>query len=163
MRTEEEMMEYIKKHYRKMNMEKKKMTKTEAFEYLKNRKIYVNGKTAAIQRKLFKAGFAWGMDKTTKYEDKLFLFTYENALLSLTHSSDMNYFRGHKNTEISAEEILAIEIQEEKPNYEKELAKMAQPIREYMRKHNISGRLVVSQYSIAVEDLRFIYPNNPED
>lgn len=144
-------------------MVKKKMTKTEAFEYLKNRKIYVNGKSAEIQKILFKAGFSWDWDKTTKYEGKPFIFTYEEALFHLTHSSDMTYFRNHKNTEISAEEILAIEIQEEKPKHDEELYKLAQPIREYMRKHNISGRLVVSQCSITVEDLRFIYPNNPED
>lgn len=40
-------------------MEKKKMTKEAAIELLKNRKVYVNGKSAEIQEKLFELGFKW--------------------------------------------------------------------------------------------------------
>lgn len=137
------------------------MTKTEAFEYLKNRKIYVNGKTAAIQRKLFKIGFAWERGTIVSNEEMPFLYTYYNGTLG--RGCSMLSFTSTPGSEISADEILAIEIQEEKPKHDEELYKLAQPIREYMRKHNISGRVVLSQCSIAVEDLRFIYPNNPED
>lgn len=160
-RTTEEMMEYIKKHYKTKNMEKKKMTKKEAFEYLKDRKIYVNGKSIEIQMKLFEVGFAWPLSgKTVRYADRPFLYTNTNHL---TSGDDMYAFTSNAALEISAEEILAIEIAEEKPNYDEALRRIAQPIREYMRNHNISGRLVVTKSSIAVEDMRFIYPNNSDD
>lgn len=140
---------------------KKKMTKKEAFEYLNDRKIYVNGKSKEIQKKLFEAGFHWICGSIlVQYENIPFLYTHSSWI---TYGSNMIDFVLSSKTEISAEEILAIEIQEEKPKYEEELAKMAQPIRDYMRKHNISGRFVVCQSSIAVEDMRFIYPNNSED
>ena len=157
-RSSEEKMEYIKKHYKTKNMEKKKMTKKEAFEYLKDRKIYVNGKSIEIQMKLFEVGFAWPLSgKTVRFADRPFLYTNPNYL---TSGEDMCAFTSNAALEISAEEILAIEIAEEKPNYDEELGRIAQPIREYMRNHNISGRLVVSKSSIAIEDMRFIYPEN---
>lgn len=138
-------------------MEKKKMTKEEAFEYLKNRKIYVNGKSTEIQKKLFACGVQWKSGGTNICDYGNYYVINSHGLL--THCDGMrSYWECLINEEISAEEILAIEIQEEKPKYEEELAKMAQPIRDYMRKHNISGRLVVCQSSIAVEDMRFIYP-----
>ena len=160
-RTYEQMMEYIKKHYRKNNMEKKKMTKEEAFEYLKDRKIYVNGKSAEIQKKLFEVGFTWAKGKVVSYEEMPFLFTYVNG--TLIHGCSMLTFSTTSYSEISAEEILAIEIEEEQTKHDKELYKMAKPIRDYMRKHDIVGRVVVSACNIAVEDLRFIYPNTSED
>ena len=157
-----EMMEYIKKHYKTEKMEKKKMTKKEAFEYLKDRKIYVNGKSAEIQKKLFEVGFTWTKGQLLSYEGMPFLYTSVNGG-TLIHGSSMRTFSTTCNSEISAEEILSIEIVEEKPKHDEELYKLAQPIREYMRKHNILGRVVVSPSYIAVEDLRFIYPNTSED
>ena len=41
------------------DMEKKKMTKAEAFEYLKDAKIYVDRQIEAVLEKLFKIGFTW--------------------------------------------------------------------------------------------------------
>ena len=143
-RTTKEMMEYIKKHYKTENMEKKKMTKKEAFEYLKNRKIYVNGKSAEIQKKLFEVGFTWTPGQLVSHEEMPFLYTSVNGG-TLIHGSSMRTFSTMCNSEISAEEILAIEIVEGKPKYDEELKNMSQPIREYMRNHNISGRGVVTK------------------
>lgn len=86
------------------------MTKNEVIELLENRKVYVNGKSAEIQKKLFELGWAWsdtphdGVD----YTEHPFLYIYAGG--KITHGENMRYFIENINTEISAEEILAIEV-----------------------------------------------------
>lgn len=93
-------------------MEKKKMTKAAAIELLKNRKVYVNGKSAEIQEKLFELGFEWeNHGKSTLYCYNPFLFTMEDKYI--TTNDDMIGFVSSKKTEISAEEILAICVVDE--------------------------------------------------
>lgn len=90
-------------------MEKKRMTKQEAIELLKNRKVYVNGKSAEIQRKLFELGWKWRDNSNKIYlNNASFLYIYSN--MKITCGDDMRVYFGSSLKEISAEEILAIEV-----------------------------------------------------
>lgn len=91
------------------------MTQKEIAKFLANTKVYVNGKSKEIQEKLFSLGYYWSVGKGTEVanEDKPFLFIYKNH--DITYGRDMCNFIQHENSEISAEEILSLELTE--PSY----------------------------------------------
>ena len=87
------------------------MTKKEAIEFLRESKVYVNGKSKEIQEKLFSLGYGWSTNgKQVIYTDKPFLFIQENS--KITCGSDMEYFKSHEYREITSEELLSIQITE---------------------------------------------------
>ena len=89
------------------------MTQKEIDKFLANTKVYVNGKSKEIQEKLLSLGYKWNNgDTNVGYTGAPFLFIYTD--MSFARSSDMVYFGNHKNKEISAEEILSIELTEPK-------------------------------------------------
>lgn len=93
----------------------KKMTKAEAFEYLKGKKVYVAGKSGEIQEVLFKAGFSWDKSSASqKIESTDAPFLYMGNEGSLMYGTSMEFFIRDTNEEISADDILSIEIVEEK-------------------------------------------------
>lgn len=91
------------------------MTLKEIRKIIDNTKVYVNGKSRKIQKKLFSFGYTWPGNDPTKVdcEDKPFLFIHKEGYIS--YGDDMNFFKEHKNKEISADEILSLEITE--PSY----------------------------------------------
>ena len=91
------------------------MTLKEIRKILDNTKVYVNGKSRAIQKKLFSFGYKWQITNSTEVRniESPFLFIYSDGHIS--HSNDMDYFSEHQNREISADEILSLEITE--PSY----------------------------------------------
>lgn len=91
------------------------MTQKEIEEFLDNTKVYVNGKSKEIQEKLFSFGYKWVGNGPTEvqFTEKPFLFIYDNGYISYT--SDMSYFVMHPNREITADEILSLEVTE--PSY----------------------------------------------
>ena len=99
----------------------KKMTKAEAFEYLKGKKVYVAGKSGEIQEVLFKAGFSWdGSSASQKIESTNEPFLYIGDEGSLMYGSNVEFFIRDTNEEISADDILSIEIVENtKPDCER--------------------------------------------
>ena len=90
------------------------MTREEIRKILDNTKVYVNGKSKEIQEKLFSFGYGWGGRNHTEvsYVNEPFLFIYKQ---NITHSNDMHTFIECKHREISADEILSLEITE--PSY----------------------------------------------
>ena len=90
------------------------MTQKEIDKFLANTKVYVNGKSKEIQEKLFSFGYGWGVRNHTEvsYVNEPFLFIYKQ---NITHSNDMHTFIECKHREISADEILSLEITE--PSY----------------------------------------------
>ena len=87
------------------------MTRKEIKKVLDNTKVYVNGKTAEIQEKLFSFGYQWANNKDNVVNtNKPFLFIREKG--TITCSSDMEWFINHENKEITAEEILSLELTE---------------------------------------------------
>ena len=92
------------------------MTQKEIDKFLANTKVYVNGKSKEIQEKLFSLGYMWNEDSTGTvvcHTEAPFLFIYEDKVITM--SNDMDLFCSHENSEITAEEILSLEITE--PTY----------------------------------------------
>lgn len=87
------------------------MTKEEIKKFLDNTKVYVNGKSEEIQKKLFSFGYKWRGEKVEVLnEDKPFLFISNKDWIK--YSDDMFFFKNHKFTEITAEQILSLELTE---------------------------------------------------
>lgn len=91
------------------------MTKEEIRKFLDNTKVYVNGKSREIQEKLFSFGYDWSPinNRVVIHTTRPFLFTDKNG--NIAHGNDMDFLKKHDNREISADEILSIEITE--PSY----------------------------------------------
>ena len=90
------------------------MTKEEAKEFLDNTKVYVNGKSKEIQEKLFSFGYVWVSSKTNVTNlDEPFLFINKEG--EITYTESMTTFMNNINKEITAEEILSLEVTE--PSY----------------------------------------------
>lgn len=84
------------------------MTQKEVNKFLANTKVYANGKSEEIQKKLFSLGYKWYSGFTgVEHTESPFLFIYPNMLFS--RGSNMTYFSNLENREISAEEILSLE------------------------------------------------------
>ena len=96
-----------------MEKKTKKMTKVEAFEWLKGKKVYANGKGKEVQMKLFECGVSWANNRFVYYAfgDYLLIET-DGCLFHCGHEGD-SYWRAHHFEEISADDILSIEIVEE--------------------------------------------------
>ena len=93
------------------------MTKEEAKTSLINTKVYVAGKSAEIQKKLFELEFEWSDSIAVKvqYEDTPFLYLYEKGV---TRGASMNEFSNHGNKEVTADYILGLTWEEEKPKFQ---------------------------------------------
>lgn len=88
------------------------MKKEEAIKKLSNTKVYVDGKSEEVQKKLFELGFMWASgSRVVDYISKPFIFISANMLI--TTSSDMLYFKHDKSIECKADYILSITIDKE--------------------------------------------------
>ena len=133
-------------------MEKKTrtMTKAEAFEYLKGKKVYVAGKSGEIQEVLLKAGFSWGKSSASqKIEstDEPFLYIGNEGFLM--YGSNMEFFIRDTNEEISADDILSIEIIEDaKPNCERN--EHVKALQELIAKSGCIDCIIISKNDIGI-------------
>lgn len=86
------------------------MTREEIKKFLDNTKVYVNGKSKEIQEKLFSFGYRWADGNNTEVckEDEPFLLIYDDGYI--TYENYLSNFVEHENREISADEILSLEI-----------------------------------------------------
>lgn len=83
-------------------------------ERIKNIKIYVDGKSAEIQKVLFALGAMWlGDRKRVENTDQPFLFTDSNG--TITYGWTMNLFVSEPNKEVSASEVLSWKPKKPKP------------------------------------------------
>lgn len=87
------------------------MTREEAMEFLANTKVYVNGKSKEIQEKLFSLGYEWSDGDTNVCYTKS-PFLYISSSMTFTMGNDMEHFSQRILREISAEEILSLELTE---------------------------------------------------
>lgn len=127
-RAKYEILDEILKEKNRLMEEKKtkKMTKAEAFEWLKCKKVHCNNdyrRCYALEEKLFEIGFEWtGGGNTTSTVNCLFIG--EDARLS--HCVSLEWFRRHIFEELSVDDILSIEIiDENKSEEEKALDKIS--------------------------------------
>lgn len=85
------------------------MTKEEIKKLLDNTKVYVNGKSQEIQEKLFSFGYKWPTSGCKVcYTESPFLFMTDNNEIS--RSNNMELFKKREYTEISADEILSLQV-----------------------------------------------------
>lgn len=88
------------------------MTQKEIEKFLSNTKVFVNGKSKEIQEKLFSFGFYWFVnDVRVLHTEKPFLYLENNK--EITYGNDMKFFTEHEYRQISAEEILSLELTEQ--------------------------------------------------
>ena len=99
-----------------LDMEKKtkKMTKAEAFEWLKGKKVNTNGKGKEVQTKLFECGVGWATNHFVYYDFGDYLLIETDGRLYHCGYEGYSYWRAHYFEEISVDDILSIEIVEEK-------------------------------------------------
>lgn len=92
------------------------MTKEETRKMLEGTKVYVNGKSEAIQKKLFELGFCWNSDDGKNKVQNVeypFIYIHENDKLGAVAS--MTQFSSHRYREVLDVALLTLEIEEEKP------------------------------------------------
>ena len=117
-RAEYDILDEILKEKNRFMEEKKtkKMTKAEAFEYLKGKRVACDSNNEElVQRKLFEVGIRWRGGKADVTSVAPFLFINPNGI---THCGSREWFDLHEYEEISADDILSIEIVEEKEETE---------------------------------------------
>ena len=86
------------------------MTQEEAKKFLMNKKVFVKNKSKEIQEKLFSLGFTWAiLNNKEVINNGYFLFLHKK--LALTYTDKAECFYKHEFEEISAEDILSIEIE----------------------------------------------------
>ena len=90
------------------------MTQKEIDNFLTNIKVYVNGKSKEIQEKLFSFGYCWfGGSIEILHTCEPFIYIYRDK--KITYGWEMDDFTNRKNREITADEILSLEL--DKPKY----------------------------------------------
>lgn len=141
----------------------KKMTKAEAFEWLSNKKIDASINKREVQLKLFSLGVVWYTldSKPTLGVDYLLI----DEECHMTHCGcDLNYYKTHRYEEISADDILSIEIVDEKKNelefnYDK-VVELAEPLMHYLNEVGCQDSIRVSQYGIVHEPMSTLIFDN---
>ena len=153
--------------YIKVIMEEKKtkkMTKAEAFEWLNNKKltakddVYVN-----VLFKLFECGIEWVVGgQSFTYYGSDFLIIEGGKLFHCGHDGEV-YWRSHHFEEISVDDILSIEIVEEKYelefNYDK-VVELAKPLMHYLNEVGCLDGIRVSQLGIIHEPMSTLIFDN---
>lgn len=159
-RAEHEILDEILKEKNRFMEEKKtkKMTKAEAFEYLKGKKVRVSDEEMndRVQSKLFACGVQWkgGSTNVCYYSDYLVI----NPEGFLCHCDGLgeDYWNSLFHEEISADDILSIEIVDEKHelefNYDK-VVELAKPLMAYINEVGFRDIIRVSQFGIVHEPM----------
>ena len=132
----------------------KKMTKAEAFEWLKGKKVACDGSNnEAVQRKLFEVGIRWLSGKADVKDYASFLFIDADGM---TYCDTIDYFDLQDYEEISADDILSIEIIEEKKeeeNINNDLDKWIEIVRNKYCRHGWSFVISESNCGLIRGDL----------
>lgn len=140
-------------------MEEKKtktMTKAEAFEYFKKKRVVCdNFNSVAIQRKFFEAGIKWRGGSTEATDDRgSFMFVDLNGCL--THCNSREWFDTHEYEEISADDILSIEIVDEKECSEEDgldlISTVGARLSEVLRRMEGHKHIVITEDDVILYD-----------
>ena len=133
----------------------KKMTRAEAFEYLKGKKVACDiSNKELVQRKLFEVGIRWYDGEADVLEGASLLFINPSGM---TYCDTIDYFDCHNYKEISAYDILSIEIVEEKKeeseNTHNDLEKWIEIVRKKYCRNGWSFVISESSYALIKGDL----------
>lgn len=134
----------------------KKMTKAEAFEWLKCKKVNTKDKDRVVQMKMFDCGIKWISGESEFYNfGGLLLINNEGFLLHC--GNDEEYWKLHSYEEITAGDILSIEIVEEKKeeseNIHNDLEKWIEIVRNKYCRYGWSFVISESNYGLIRGDL----------
>ena len=138
-----------------MEMEKKtkKMTKAEAFEWLRNKKIDASINEREVQLKLFSLGVVWcTLDSEPTLGVSYLLIDKE---CHMTHcGGDWDYYKTHRYEEISADDILSIEIVEENRSEAElvEIVELGEKIRRLLPKLSGHRHVVITETDVFLYD-----------
>lgn len=137
-------------------MEKKKMTKAEAFKWLTGKKIRTGEKHEWVLRKLFELGFVW----KTKRDTEVDLGWAAGEVYGLTIREDEvswwstpKLFDTYAAEEVSADEVLNIEIVEDTRSVEDRLIDLAKPIMELLREQGMTDSVRITSRSVVLEPM----------
>ena len=137
-------------------MEKKKMTKAEAFKWLTGKKIRTGEKHEWVLRKLFELGFVW----KTKRDTEVDLGWMQGEVYGLSIIKDEvswwstpKLFDTYAADEVSADEVLNIEIVEEARSVEDRLIDLAKPIMELLHEQGITDSVRITSRSVVLEPM----------
>ena len=137
-------------------MEKRKMTKAEAFKWLTGKKIRTGEKHEWVLRKLFELGFVWKTQRDTTVD----LGWMQGEVYGLSIREDEvswwstpKLFDTYAADEVSADEVLNIEIIEETRSVEDRLIDLAKPIMELLREQGITDSVRITSRSIVLEPM----------
>ena len=139
-----------------MEKKTKKMTKAEAFEWLKGKRVVCdNSNCVAIQRKFFEVGVMWRGGSTEATEDRgNFLFVDLKGCL--THCNSWEWFNRHEYEEISADDILSIEIVDEKQCQEEDafdlISTVGARLSEVLRRMEGHKHVVITEDDVILYD-----------
>ena len=133
----------------------KRMTRAEAFEYLKCKKVLCYGsKMAAVQGFVKSLGFHWS---NSSEEPMLVSVLFLGKDGRLTYSVSLKRFEEHEYEEISADDILSIEIldekEEESDNIHNDLDKWIEIVRNKYCRHGWSFVISESKCALVKGDL----------
>lgn len=130
------------------------MTRAEAFEWLKCKKVSVSTQETSrkVQSKLFDCGVIWKHGGT--YFCDYGNYYVINSHGFLTHCDGMgSYWECLINEEISADDILSIEIIEETLSVEDRLIDLAKPIMALLHEQGMTDSVRITSRSIVLEPM----------
>lgn len=142
----------------------KKMTKAEAFEYLRGKKVRVCDRETGekVQLKLFACGVQWKSGGTDFCDYGNYYVINSHGRLGHCDGMD-SYWECLIYEEISADDILSIEIVEEKYelefNYDK-VVELAKPLMHYLNEVGCPDGIRVSQLGIVHEPMSTLVFDN---
>ena len=131
------------------DMEKKKMTKAEAFEWLKCKKIDARDQVEAVQKKLFSLGVVWiSGDKLTYDYGRYYFVGGEGELSHCDGFEDL--WLNHFFEKITAEDILSLEIEEENrsENELDEIVELGEKIQRLLPKLSGHRHVVITETDV---------------
>lgn len=155
-RAEYEILEETLKEKNRFMEEKKtkKMTKVEAFEYLKGKKVYANGKGKEVQTKLFECGVGWATNHFVYYDfgDYLLIET-DGCLYHCGYEGD-SYWRAHHFEEISVDDLLSIEIVDENRSEDElvDIVELGKKIQGLLSKLSGHRHVVITETDVLLYD-----------
>lgn len=143
--TGQRVLRFYEQLAKERNMEEKKtkkMTKAEAFEWLKGKKVLCySSKMEMVQGFVKSLGFHWS-DYSEEPMLVSILFLGEDG--KLTYSVSLKRFEEHESPEISADDILSIEIVEGEDNIaEKNAFQQARDIMKWLREEQSPHTLMI--------------------
>lgn len=109
------------------DMETKEMTQKEVFEFLHNAKVICTSseETAIVQQKLFELGFEWNIAGKIIIENAFLLYIDEPKMF---YTEKIKWWVDNDKKQIEPNEILSIQIKEEKPKFDPNTLKPFQQV-----------------------------------